>query len=233
RAAGPRARRARAGPPGGLADLGGPVRRAPVERRRRRGGRRRGARLARRRGVPPARLGRDRVAMSILDSVLAALGGGTLGVIATAAAKRGASRDASAARVVEPLLARIDTLERGRDADRAEMRQAHESYMHAMQAMRDGIDVMRERDAQACREETARQVREAEERTAARLAAVAHTALTAHEETGREDDTQVRMTRAIVRRTPTPPGGVPAQPERRGELVPRREIPPPRRGKGD
>jgi len=159
--------------------------------------------------------------MSILDSVLAALGGGTLGVIATAAAKRGASRDASAARVVEPLLRRIDTLEQRMDREREE----HEAQRKADQA--------------ACLESTAIAVGIAVETHTAPLRATI-AAMVEREAAQREsqhgEDTGVHMLRAQaaeVRRTPTPPEGVPAQPGPKPELMVRREIPPPKRGKGD
>ena len=93
----------------------------------------------------------------------------------------------------------------------------------------------REDDAAACRDETARQVAEACAPLRAQLARVSEHAADTRATARGPDDTGVHELRAIaaeVRRTPTPPEGVPAQPERRGELMVRQEIPPPR-GKGE
>lgn len=156
--------------------------------------------------------------MSILETLLGALGGGVLGTAATAYAKRSASRDASATAVVEPLLKRIDTLERDRDEDRREMKAAQEAHRK-----------QREEDQAECVRTTAIAVRENVEAATAPfrsalaevLERVAETRESVHGE-----DTGVHMLReraAEVRRASTPPEGT----DRRS-LPP---LPPPKRDK--
>ena len=99
----------------------------------------------------------------------------------------------------------------------------------------------READAKACKQETARQVEAATAPLRAQLARVSEHAADTRESARGCEDTGVHELRAIaaeVRRPPTPPGGIPAQPSedpgqpRRGELrQPAVEVPPPRGSK--
>src|SRR5690606_8924599 len=78
-------------------------------------------------------------------------------------------------------------------------------------------------DAARCAQETARQVEEATAPLRSTIAAMVEREA-AWRESQHGEDTGVHALRAQaaeVRRTQTPPGDTPAQPERRGELMPR------------
>lgn len=100
----------------------------------------------------------------------------------------------------------------------------------ARRADRLARDKERVEDAEKCKHETARQVEAENAPLRAEVARLATLAASA-----RADDTGMHQLLAladrVVRKSPTPAKPMEAQPDRRGELAVRREIPPPKRGK--
>lgn len=96
----------------------------------------------------------------ILGIVGSALGGGTLGAVATAWAARGKAREASATAVVKPLIKRIETLETREGEVQAAREQDRSDYTTALDTLQAGIAAQLAESDERCRE----QLRESEER---------------------------------------------------------------------
>lgn len=190
--------------------------------------------------------------MSILETVLSVLGGGVLGSAATAWAKRGAAREETAqareesATAVVPDLrdviremrtevrdarAEVRAVQSGREEDRRDYESALESLQEGTAAAIRASDERCEETRKADRAAMERKIDERDRRCEQRLDALRADLgyVAARVSQSGDDDTGLHR---IVRKSPTPPEGVPALMVHTGPRT-LADVPPPKSGKGD